>query len=115
MGCYLTLHYVNFNLEARIWLKIMCYTLLPCKKTIDVTRGGVVLIYHLMKGLPVNVGAILKHNMLKVSTNNRWNFCYRSIITRYLWVLVIEEEVPDLLAHNWPKREIPFPLGIGKS
>ncbi|KAH0649990.1 hypothetical protein KY284_029902 [Solanum tuberosum] len=80
--CHLTLHYSHFNLEARIWLKIVCSNLLPCKHTTDVTREIVVLVYRLMKGLPVNVAAILKQNMLKFRTNKRWRLCYGSIITR---------------------------------
>ncbi|KAH0709064.1 hypothetical protein KY284_010491 [Solanum tuberosum] len=95
-GRHLTLHYGHFNLEARIWLKIVCSTLLPCKHTTDVTRERVVLIYRLMKGLSVNVEAILKQNMLKFRTNKRWRFCYGSIITRYLQALLIEEEVHDV-------------------
>lgn len=35
----------------------------------NVSRERVVLIYHLMKGLPVNVRAILRQNMLKFRTN----------------------------------------------
>ncbi|KAH0767859.1 hypothetical protein KY285_003730 [Solanum tuberosum] len=81
---------------ARIWLKIMCSTLLPCKHTTDVTRERVVLVYRLMKVLPVNMRAILKQNMLKFSTNKRWCLCYGSIITRYLQALQIEEEVHDV-------------------
>ncbi|KAH0655820.1 hypothetical protein KY285_030702 [Solanum tuberosum] len=70
-GYHLTLHYGHFNLEAHIWLKIVCSTLLPCKHATNVTRERVVLVYRLMKGLPVNVGAILKQNMLKFRTNKR--------------------------------------------
>ncbi|KAG5599813.1 hypothetical protein H5410_031183 [Solanum commersonii] len=58
----------------------MCSTLLPCKHTTDVTRERVVLVYRLMKGLLVNVGAILKQNMLKFRTNKRWHFYYGSIM-----------------------------------
>ncbi|KAH0709236.1 hypothetical protein KY284_010663 [Solanum tuberosum] len=105
-GCHLTLHYGHFNLEARIWLKIVCSTLLPCKHTTDVTRERVVLIYHLMKGLPVNVGDILKQNMLKFRTNRRCCFCYGSIITRYLWALQIEEEVHDVSPPHPPVPSI---------
>ncbi|WMV41274.1 hypothetical protein MTR67_034659 [Solanum verrucosum] len=95
-------NYKGFNLIcavfalARIWLKIVCSTLLPCKHTTDVTRERVVPVYRLMKGLPVNVGAILKQNMIKFRTNKRWCFCYGSIITRYLRDLRIEEEVHDV-------------------
>ncbi|KAH0730451.1 hypothetical protein KY289_001639 [Solanum tuberosum] len=49
-----------------------------------------------MKGLPVNIGAILKQNMLKFRTNKRWSFYYGSITNRYLWELLIEEEVHDV-------------------
>ncbi|KAH0650410.1 hypothetical protein KY284_030322 [Solanum tuberosum] len=97
-GCHLTLHYGHFNLEARNWLKIMCSTLLSCKHTTDVIRERVMLIYRLMKSLPVNVGAILKQNILKFRTNKRWRFYYGSIITRYIWALLIEEEV-HLVCH----------------
>ncbi|KAH0729564.1 hypothetical protein KY290_000694 [Solanum tuberosum] len=48
------------------------------------------------KGLPVNVGAILKQNMLKFRTNKRCHLYYGSIITRYLRALQIEEEVHDV-------------------
>lgn len=100
-GHHLTLHYGNFNLEARVWLKIVCSTLVPKKHMTDVTRERVVLIYHLMKGLPVNVRAILRQNILKFRTNKRWCFCYGSIITRYLRVLLIEE-VHDVCSPRAP-------------
>jgi len=101
-GRHLTLHYGHLNLDARIWLKIMCSTLLPCKHMTDVTRERVVLVYRLMKGLLVNVAAILKQNMLKFRTNKRWRFCYGSIITRYLWALLIMEKVHDVCPHCTP-------------
>ncbi|KAH0754743.1 hypothetical protein KY290_025013 [Solanum tuberosum] len=101
-GRHLNLHYGHFNLEAHIWLKIVCSTLLPCKHTTDVTRERVVLIYGLMKGLPVNVGDILKQNMLKFRTNKRWRFCYGSIITRYLRAFLIKEEVHDVCSPRAP-------------
>ncbi|KAG5605589.1 hypothetical protein H5410_027081 [Solanum commersonii] len=95
-GRHLTLHYGHFNLEVRICLKIMCITLLSCKHTTNVTREKVVLVYRLMKGLPMNVGAILKENMLKFRTKKRCHFCYGSIINRYLRALQIEKEVRDM-------------------
>ncbi|KAG5628133.1 hypothetical protein H5410_013351 [Solanum commersonii] len=52
------------------------------RHTTDVTRERSVLVYRLMKGLPVNAKDILKQNMLKFRTNKRWRFCYGSIITR---------------------------------
>uniref|UniRef100_M1DUH5 Putative plant transposon protein domain-containing protein n=1 Tax=Solanum tuberosum TaxID=4113 RepID=M1DUH5_SOLTU len=95
-GRHLTLYYGHFNLEVRIWLKYVCSTLLSCKHTTNVTRERVVLVYRWMKGLPMNVGAILEQNMLKFRTSKRWHFCYGSIINRYLRALQIEEEVRDM-------------------
>ncbi|KAH0679451.1 hypothetical protein KY284_020536 [Solanum tuberosum] len=77
-GRHSTFHYAHLNLEACIWLKIVSNTLLSCKHTTDVTRERVVLLYRLMKGLPVNAGVVL------------------SLITRYLYALEIEEEVHDV-------------------
>ena len=67
-----------------------------------VIREMVVLIYQLMKGLPVNMGTILRQNIFKCKTNKRWQFYYGSIITRYLWVLLIEEEVHDVCHPHAP-------------
>ncbi|KAH0632964.1 hypothetical protein KY284_035750 [Solanum tuberosum] len=55
-----------------------------------------------MKRLPVNVGAILRQNMLKFRINKWWNFCYGSLLTRYLRALEIEEEVHDLCPPRAP-------------
>ncbi|KAH0765489.1 hypothetical protein KY285_001360 [Solanum tuberosum] len=40
--------------------------------------------------------------MLKFRTNKRWSFCYGSIINRYLWELLIEEEVHDVCPPRAP-------------
>ena len=59
----------------------------------DVMWERVMLIYRLMKGLPVNAGDILRQNMFKLRINKRWCFCYGSIIPTYMRSLMIEEEV----------------------
>uniref|UniRef100_M1DJE3 Putative plant transposon protein domain-containing protein n=1 Tax=Solanum tuberosum TaxID=4113 RepID=M1DJE3_SOLTU len=55
-----TLNYANFNQVARVWFKIVCSVLLPAKNLTDVTMDMVVLVYMLMKGMSINVGAVLK-------------------------------------------------------
>uniref|UniRef100_M1CJJ9 Putative plant transposon protein domain-containing protein n=1 Tax=Solanum tuberosum TaxID=4113 RepID=M1CJJ9_SOLTU len=98
-GRHLTLHYGHFNLKARIWLKIVCSTLLPFAPTSNkkfYASGKKCSWWMQDKGLPVNVGAILKQNMLKFRTNKRCHLYYGSIITRYLRALQIEEEVHDV-------------------
>ncbi|KAH0679695.1 hypothetical protein KY284_020780 [Solanum tuberosum] len=50
---YNTLHFANFNQVARVWLKIVCSVLLPAKYLTEVTRDRVVLVYMLMKGMPI--------------------------------------------------------------
>ena len=60
------------------------------------------LIYCLVKGLPVNVRAILRKVMLKVRTTKRWYFYYGSIVTSALRELIIEEEVHNVCPSRTP-------------
>ncbi|KAH0661654.1 hypothetical protein KY284_026585 [Solanum tuberosum] len=96
IGRHNTLHFSNFNQIARVWLKIVCSVLLPLKHLTEVTRDRVVLVYMLMKGMPINVGAILRQNMMKFRNNMRWRFCYGGLITHFLRAQCIGEEVVDL-------------------
>ncbi|KAG5584245.1 hypothetical protein H5410_044679 [Solanum commersonii] len=91
-----TLHFANFNLITRVWLKIVCSILLPAKYLTEVTRDRVVLVYMLMKGMPINVGVVLRQNMMKFRNNLCWRFCYGGLITRFLRTQGIEDEACDL-------------------
>lgn len=62
-----TLHFANFNQVAMVWLKIVCSVFPPAKHLTDMTRDRVVLVYMLMKGMPINVGPILQQNFDEVS------------------------------------------------
>ncbi|KAH0649907.1 hypothetical protein KY284_029819 [Solanum tuberosum] len=95
-GRHNILHIANFNQVARVWLKIVCSVLLPAKHLTEVTRDRVVLVYMLMKGMPINVGAILRQNMMKFRNNLRWRFCYGGLITRFLRAEGIEDEAVDM-------------------
>uniref|UniRef100_M1DFL8 Putative plant transposon protein domain-containing protein n=1 Tax=Solanum tuberosum TaxID=4113 RepID=M1DFL8_SOLTU len=95
-GRHNTLHFVNFSLVAQVWLKIVCSVLLSTKHLSVVPRDRVVLVYMLMKGMPINVGVILRQHMMKFRKNMHWRFCYGVLITRYLRAHGIEEEACDL-------------------
>ncbi|KAH0658257.1 hypothetical protein KY289_027005 [Solanum tuberosum] len=97
-----TLNFANFNQVALVWLKIVCSVLLPAKHLIDVTRDRVVLVYMLMKGMLINVGEILRQNMMKFRNNLRWRFCYGGLITRFLRAEGIEEETVDMIVAYHP-------------
>ncbi|KAH0761200.1 hypothetical protein KY290_017273 [Solanum tuberosum] len=101
-GRHNTLHFANFNQVARVWLKIACSVLLPAKHLTDVTRDRVVLVYMLMKGMPINVGAILRQNMMKFRNNLWWRFCYDGLITHFLRAKGIEEETLDMTVAYHP-------------
>ncbi|KAG5594110.1 hypothetical protein H5410_035342 [Solanum commersonii] len=92
-----TLNFANFNQVVRVWLKIVCSVLLPAKHLTDVTRDRVVLVYMLLKGMPINVGAILRQNMIKFRNNLRWRFCYGGFITHFLRGQGIQEENVDMI------------------
>ncbi|KAH0657508.1 hypothetical protein KY289_026256 [Solanum tuberosum] len=74
-GRHNTLHFANFNQVARVWLKI---------------------------GMPINVGAILRQNMMKFRNNLRWRFYYGGLITRFLRIEGIEEETVDITVAYHP-------------
>ncbi|KAG5580894.1 hypothetical protein H5410_051521 [Solanum commersonii] len=76
IGRHNTLQFANFILVSRVWLKIVCSVLLPAKHLPEATMDRVVLVYMLMKGMPINVGAILRQHMMKFRNNMRWWFCY---------------------------------------
>lgn len=59
IGWHSTIHFANFNLVARVWLKRVYSVLFPANNFSKVMRDRVVLIYMLMKGMPINVRAIL--------------------------------------------------------
>ncbi|KAH0689755.1 hypothetical protein KY289_017113 [Solanum tuberosum] len=84
------------NKVARVWLKIVCSVLLHAKHLNEVTRDRVLLVYMLMKGMPINVGAILRQSMMKFRNNMKWRFCYGGLITRFLSSEGIEEEMVDM-------------------
>ncbi|KAH0655201.1 hypothetical protein KY285_030083 [Solanum tuberosum] len=95
-GRHNTLHFPNFNQVSRVWLKIVCSVLLPAKHLAEVMRDIVVLVYMLMKGMPINVGVILRQNMMKFRNNMRWRLCYGGLITRFLKAHGIDEEAIEL-------------------
>ncbi|KAH0708916.1 hypothetical protein KY284_010343 [Solanum tuberosum] len=101
-GRHNTLHFAKFNQVARVWLKIVCSVLLPAKHLTEVTRDRVVLVYMLMKGIYINVGAILRQNMMKFRNNLWWRFFYGGLITRFLRAEGIEEETVDMIAAYHP-------------
>ncbi|KAG5614215.1 hypothetical protein H5410_014039 [Solanum commersonii] len=70
--------------------------LFPAKHLTKVTRDRVVLVNMLMKGMPINVGAILRQNMMKFKNNLRWQFCYGRLISHFLRAEGIEEEAVDM-------------------
>ncbi|KAG5615804.1 hypothetical protein H5410_015628, partial [Solanum commersonii] len=84
------------DLTIRVWLKIVCSVLLPTKHLTEVTRDRVVLVYMPMTGMPINVGAILRQNMMKFRNNLRWRFYYGGLITYFLRAEGIEEETVDM-------------------
>lgn len=99
MGRHVTLYYANLNQEARVQLTIIYNTLMPCRHTSEVTRDIILLVYCLMKGLPMNVASVLRNKLLKLCNNKRWWFCYGSLLTLFLWSHGVGKEFHDLCLH----------------
>lgn len=49
-----------------------------------------------MKGMSINVGEILRQNMMKFRNNMWCQFYYGGLITKFLWSHEIEEELVDM-------------------
>ena len=60
-------------------------------------------VYMLMKGMLINVGEILRQNMMKFTNYLRWQFYYGGLITQFLWSHDNEEEVVDMNVERHPK------------
>ncbi|KAG5572939.1 hypothetical protein H5410_062705 [Solanum commersonii] len=74
-GRHNTLHFANFNQVAWVWLKI---------------------------GMPINIGVILRQNMMKFRNNLRWRFCYGGLITHFMRDKGIDEETVDMTVAYHP-------------
>ena len=84
-------------------MKKVCSVFLPIKHLTGVARDRVVLVYTFMKGMYVNVGAILRQNMMKFLNNLSWGFCYGGLITRFLRSREIKEEELEMTVSRHPK------------
>ncbi|KAH0725140.1 hypothetical protein KY284_001005 [Solanum tuberosum] len=62
----------------------------------DIGRHNTLHFANFDQGIPINVGAILRQNMMKFRNNLRWRFCYGGLITRFLRAEGIEEEAVDM-------------------
>ncbi|KAK4731410.1 hypothetical protein R3W88_024398 [Solanum pinnatisectum] len=51
--------------ETRVWLKVVMNCLIPCLHYTDITRDRVCLVYALMTGMEINIGAIIKSSIRK--------------------------------------------------
>ncbi|KAH0636546.1 hypothetical protein KY290_036970 [Solanum tuberosum] len=54
------------------------------------------------QGMPINVEAILRQNMMKFRNNLKWRFCYGGLITHFLRDKGIEEETVDMTTAYHP-------------
>uniref|UniRef100_M1C437 Uncharacterized protein n=1 Tax=Solanum tuberosum TaxID=4113 RepID=M1C437_SOLTU len=52
--------------------------------------------------MPINVGVILRQNMMKFRNNLRWRFCYGGLITHFLRAEGIEEQAVDMTVAYHP-------------
>ncbi|MCE3051689.1 hypothetical protein HAX54_050520, partial [Datura stramonium] len=50
----------------------------------EIARERVVLVHMLMKGMPINFGAVLRDNMRRLRDNCRWKYCRSSLLTQFL-------------------------------
>lgn len=69
------------NREACVWLKIVMNYLISGLYYVDITRDHVCLMYALMKGVKINVGAMLKSAIRKAKVHWGRSYAFGGMIT----------------------------------
>jgi hypothetical protein len=90
-GYHSTFPYAHLNKEARIWTKIVMHSLIPGLHFTEVTRDRVCLVYAFMKGIEINVGAVIKSTIRKSRVHRGRGYAFGGLITE----LCIRAGVPQ--------------------
>lgn len=72
------------NREARIWLNWVCNRFMPATHKSMVIWERVFLVYALMKGIALNVGATIRSQMAKTRKNMQWTLYFVHTLTALL-------------------------------
>ncbi|KAG5631778.1 hypothetical protein H5410_003495 [Solanum commersonii] len=97
-----SLPYAQMLKETRVWLKVVMNCLIPGLHYTNITRDRVCLVYALMIGTAVNIGAVLKSVMRKAQVHKGHMYDFGGLITRMCRVAGALEENLDYMAPLFP-------------
>ncbi|KAH0729728.1 hypothetical protein KY290_000857 [Solanum tuberosum] len=97
-----SLPYAHMLRETCVWLKVVMKYLIPSLYYIDITRDRVCLVYALMTGMELNIGAIIKSSMRKDRVHKGNRYAFGGLITKMCRVAGVPEENVDYMAPLYP-------------
>ncbi|KAH0686462.1 hypothetical protein KY284_017015 [Solanum tuberosum] len=97
-----SLPYARMLWETRVWLKVVMNYLIPGLHYTDITCDRVCLVYALMTGMKLNIGAIIKSSMRKARVHKEHRYAFCGLITKMCCVAGVPEENLDYMAPLYP-------------
>ncbi|KAH0655763.1 hypothetical protein KY285_030645 [Solanum tuberosum] len=97
-----SLPYTHTLRETRVWLKVVMNCLIPGLHYIDITRDRVCLVYALMTGMELNIGAIVKFSMRKSRVHKGHKYAFGGLITKLCRVARVPEKNVDYMSPLYP-------------
>ncbi|KAK4354387.1 hypothetical protein RND71_026581 [Anisodus tanguticus] len=77
----------NFCREARVWLRLLNYRIMPLEHYSSMKKERVSIVYFLMKGLPINIGYWMMKEMRRVRECKAKSLSYGNTLTTYLMMV----------------------------
>ncbi|KAG5580181.1 hypothetical protein H5410_050808 [Solanum commersonii] len=77
-----SLSYAHMLRETRVWLKVVMNCLIPGLYYTDITHDRVCLVYALLTGMELNIGAIIKSFMWKARDHKGHKYAFGGLITK---------------------------------
>ncbi|KAH0669439.1 hypothetical protein KY285_025463 [Solanum tuberosum] len=97
-----SLPYAHIFRETRVWLKVVMNYLIPGLHYTDITCDRVCLVYALMTGMELNIGAIMKSSMRKARVHKGHKYAFGGLITKLCRAADVPEENIDYMAPLYP-------------
>uniref|UniRef100_M1DK78 Putative plant transposon protein domain-containing protein n=1 Tax=Solanum tuberosum TaxID=4113 RepID=M1DK78_SOLTU len=97
-----SLPYAHIMRETRVWLKVVMNCLILDLHYTYITRDRVCLVYALITGMELNIGAIIKSSMRKSRVHKEHMYAFGGLITKMCFVAGVPEENVDYMAPLYP-------------
>ncbi|OIT24492.1 hypothetical protein A4A49_36978 [Nicotiana attenuata] len=101
---------------ARVVLNFICNRLMPCQHKTDVPRHGALVLYALLEGIPLKLGAIMHDQMQRTKMNYKWRLFFANTVSAYLTEMGVlwDKENDDIEAKDTGPYDVTHVLESNK-